>query len=117
LIDNALKYTPEKRCIFVSVTRTAGNAVLSVSDTGAGFTEEERRHLFDRFYRANGDTAKRAPGSGLGLSIARAIVLAYDGEIYAESEGLGLGSRFTVMLAIAESHVATADVEEASHVD
>jgi signal transduction histidine kinase len=109
LIDNALKYTLEGGRISVSFTRTATNAVLSVSDTGAGFTEEERRHLFDRFYRANGDAATQAPGSGLGLSIAKAIVLAYDGEIDAESEGPGRGSRFTVTFAVTESRVAIAD--------
>lgn len=94
LVDNALKYTPRCGHVRISLANTKTGAVLSVSDTGAGFGSKERPQLFDRFYRANDDSV----GSGLGLSIVHAIVTGYRGTVEAESEGPGTGSRFTVSL-------------------
>lgn len=98
LIDNAIKYTGEGGRIRVSLEVRPNGAILSVSDTGVGFSEEHRARLFDRFFRANGGAEAQASGSGLGLSITKAIARAYGGDVRAESAGSGRGSRFTVVL-------------------
>lgn len=100
LVDNAIKYTPPGGSVRLSLSRKDETVALRVSDTGAGFTEEERHHLFDRFYRADTPLIQQARGSGLGLSIARALVEAYGGQITASSDGPGAGSLFEVMLPL-----------------
>ena len=72
-------------------------AYLSVNDTGAGIAAEEQPHIFDRFYRA--DPARSRGGTGLGLALARSIVLAHGGQISVESR-VGHGSCFTVRLPL-----------------
>jgi signal transduction histidine kinase len=74
--------------------------VIRVSDTGEGIPSDVLSHIFDRFYQ--GDSARQEAGSesGLGLSIARSIVAMHEGELKAESEGLGKGSTFSIYLPI-----------------
>ena len=98
LIDNAIKYTPRKGTVNVTLRVEANEAVLTVTDTGIGFKKEEGPLLFDRFYRANTDTMKDTQGSGLGLSIVRAAAHAYGGSVSAYSEGPGTGSSFEVRI-------------------
>lgn len=100
LIDNALKYTPSGGRIAVEIHAEGEQAVLAVSDTGVGFTPEEATQLFDRFYRADKPEVQAHAGSGLGLSIVRAIVELYGGTLSAASEGPGRGSRFEVRLPL-----------------
>ena len=97
LLDNALKFTPggghvKVRVTTVNVPRTAE---LSVTDDGQGIPPDDLPHVFERFYR--GDGARRAPGAGLGLAIARRLVEAHDGSIRAET-GEHSGACFTVDL-------------------
>lgn len=96
LVENAVKYTKTGGVVRVRVERQAGRTVLSVTDTGIGFTDEQRAQLFDRFYRADVSEVKRSTGSGLGLSIVVAIVRAYGGTVSGMSEGPGTGSRFEI---------------------
>jgi len=70
LVDNAIRYTPEHGRVDLSVETSADAVVMAVTDSGPGITEEERSRIFDPFYRIPGN---EAPGSGLGLSIVRAI--------------------------------------------
>ena len=98
LIGNAIKYTPPKGTINVSLRMVANEAVLMVNDTGIGFYEEERTLLFDRFYRANVHAMGDIPGSGLGLSIVRAVAGMYGGSVSAHSDGHGMGSTFEVRI-------------------
>lgn len=95
LIDNALKFTPADGEVRVSLSTSASSLILSVSDTGIGMTTETTRRVFERFYRA--DESRHEPGFGLGLSLVRAIVNSYDGEIRCAS-ALGKGTTFTVEL-------------------
>lgn len=100
LIDNALKFTPEKGRVSVrlSTDREVGLAVLTVADSGVGISPSDLPHIFDRFYR--GDTAPRGRvvrGTGLGLSICQSIVEAHGGRITAES-ALGRGTKMMVYL-------------------
>lgn len=98
LLDNALKYTPPGGRVGCRLDMREGRLLLTVEDTGIGFTPDDAAHLFDRFYRADNPDVQAQPGSGLGLAIAQATVQAYDGTLTATSPGLGQGSRFVVSL-------------------
>ena len=96
LLDNAIKYTPAEGKVSVSLSVIGGKiATLAVSDTGAGISAGDLPRIFERFYR--GDRSRSEPGTGLGLSLARAIARAHGGDITVESR-LGEGSVFTVTL-------------------
>ncbi|HPQ42652.1 MAG TPA: ATP-binding protein [Syntrophales bacterium] len=96
LLDNAIKYTPSGGAVTIILEKQDDTAtVLKVCDTGTGIAEAERTHIFERFYR--GDESRSTEGTGLGLSLARAIARAHGGDIAVESEP-GKGSTFTVTL-------------------
>jgi two-component system phosphate regulon sensor histidine kinase PhoR len=107
LIDNAIKYTPERGTVTVSLTTRPdeGRVAVMVQDTGIGILSQDLPRIFERFWRA--DRARRfqsgdgpgTGGTGLGLSIVKHIVEAHGGVVTAESE-LGQGSRFTVLLPL-----------------
>jgi two-component system OmpR family sensor kinase len=99
LIDNAVRYTPERGRVDVSVVAEAGSVVLAVRDTGPGVPEGERGRVFDRFYR--GERAEGATrGSGLGLAIVKRIAERHGAEIALgegiDGTGLGVTVRFPV---------------------
>lgn len=83
LLDNALKYTAAGDSVAVRCEERGGRVVLSVADTGCGIDPADRERVFERFYRA--DAARTTPGSGLGLSIARALVERAGGGIAIEA--------------------------------
>jgi len=83
LLDNAVKYTPQGGTIKLSAILTGSTVKVSVSDTGPGISPEHISSLFKRFYRA--DKSRSEPGSGLGLSLAQAIVHAHGGQISVHS--------------------------------
>ena len=94
LIGNAIKFTPEGGTIRVSARQQGHEIVVSVTDTGPGIPPEHLSKVFDRFWQAQ---AAGYTGSGLGLSIAKGIVEAHGGRIWAESEvGQGSSFRFTL---------------------
>lgn len=95
LLDNAVKYTPAGGSIDLQLTGSAGEVTLMVSDSGVGIDEDAMPHVFDRFYRS--DASRSTPGSGLGLSLAHAIVTAHYGRITVTSQP-NMGSRFLVAL-------------------
>jgi len=100
LVDNALKFTPSGGVISLSASVVNGEALVSVSDTGAGIPAESLALIFDRFYQADlsrGGGAKH--GAGLGLAIAQEIVQAHGGRIGVRSR-LGEGSTFDVFLPL-----------------
>ena len=96
LLDNALKHTPSGGDINIIARHPNPNfAEISITDTGPGIPAEQMRHVFERFYRADPSAGKA--GAGLGLAIARQIVLAHRGDIMAKSI-LGKGTEFVVRL-------------------
>jgi heavy metal sensor kinase len=95
LLDNAIKYTPRGGQVGLTARRDGEQAVLVVSDTGAGIPPEDQPRIFDRLFR--GDRSRSERGLGLGLSLVRAIVQAHDGGVAVESLP-GAGSTFTVRL-------------------
>jgi signal transduction histidine kinase len=99
LIGNALKYTPGGGQVSVAVTANDGHLRVEVSDTGIGMSDEDRAHVFEKFYRAKDARVAKITGSGLGLAIAREVVRMHGGDITVESE-LNRGSTFTLVLPI-----------------
>jgi two-component system OmpR family sensor kinase len=98
LVDNALRYTPEGGAVSISTSRdTPATAQIAVSDTGPGIAPQDQAHIFDRFYRADPSRARSNGNTGLGLAIARAIVLAHGGTIGVQSQP-GIGARFIITL-------------------
>jgi PAS domain S-box-containing protein len=96
LVENAAKYSPPGAPIAIEVGCLGEGVVFAVRDQGTGLTDEEKSHLFERFYRSP-RVKHRTPGTGLGLAICREIVQAHEGTIWAESmEGEGSVFRFTL---------------------
>jgi PAS domain S-box-containing protein len=95
LVGNAVKFTPDGGTITVRAAPEGGILRFSVTDTGPGISADELPHVFDRYYQAQ---RRNRDGIGLGLSIARGIVEAHGGRIWAESEE-GKGSTFSFTLA------------------
>jgi len=105
LLTNALRYTPAPGRIALAV-RAEGDAVrFAVTDSGVGIAPEQLAHVFERFYRVDKSRSRALGGSGIGLTIARALVEAMGGRIRAESAGLGRGSTFVVTLPAARDAV------------
>ncbi|HKK44921.1 MAG TPA: ATP-binding protein [Balneolaceae bacterium] len=103
LLENAFKYTPAGGRVELKLRRSSGKVVLHLKDTGIGFEEETKKHLFERFFRGNDTAVQDQPGSGLGLSVVKAIVDMYGGKIRAYSEGTDKGSTFVVELPLADN--------------
>jgi two-component system, OmpR family, sensor histidine kinase SenX3 len=100
LVDNAIKYSGPEVQVDVELERTdAARTTLRVRDHGVGISPSERKRIFKRFYRVPG--TMRIKGTGLGLFIVRSVVARHGGKVFAESEGPGHGSTFTVHLPIA----------------
>ncbi len=97
LVGNAVKFTPEGGRIAVVLRVEDAGAVIEVSDTGIGIPADEQELLFTRFFRSSNAQARAIPGSGLGLSIARAIVEMHGGDVTVESRA-GSGTTFRVRL-------------------
>ena len=102
LLSNAARHSHEASAIGVSAVREGYHVAVSVTDDGRGIAAERLPHLFRKFSRLEGEERGRdIAGSGLGLAICRGIVEAHGGRIRAESDGLGLGSRFTFTVPVA----------------
>ncbi len=112
LLSNAARHSPESSTIRVAAIREDIKVAVSVADDGVGVPAERLPHLFRRFYRLDGEDRGRVHGnSGLGLAICRGIVEAHGGRIWAESDGEGLGARFTFTLPVVEGAVIGGTVQ------
>ena len=99
LLDNAVKYSDGEVLITAEVSAIDERRVaVRISDRGIGIPRAELKRIFKRFYRAPGHFMKRFKGTGLGLFIVRSIVKKHGGRAFAESEGEGRGSTFTIQL-------------------
>ena len=103
LLSNALRYTPPGGTVSVSVEAHDGFVRFVVADTGSGIPADHLPHIFDRFYRVDRARTRALGGSGIGLSIAKALVEAQNGAIRAESPGPDQGSTFWFTLPVANS--------------
>lgn len=104
-MDNAVKYTPDGGEIEVKALRDGSNAVISIRDTGIGIPKEDLRHIFDRFYRSDKSRTKEKGGYGLGLAIAKIIILGHGGEIRVRSK-IGEGTEFQIFFRVLNGFVS-----------
>ena len=95
LIDNAVKFSPDKGKIKLKLRRTDDHTVFQIIDNGCGMSEDMRLHIFDRFYQ--GDLAHTTEGNGIGLTVVDKIVRLHKGQITVNSEE-GIGATFLVTL-------------------
>ena len=103
LLSNAAKHSSESSVIRISAVREDVHVAVSVADEGRGIPSERLPYLFRKFTRTDGDDlGSGVAGSGLGLAICKGIVEAHGGRIWAESEGLGMGARFTFTIPTVE---------------
>lgn len=98
LLENAVKYSPNRIAITIEILDEAGDLLLRVTDKGQGIPQGELKRIFRRFYRVNARLRQRVKGTGLGLFIVRGIAQRHGGRAYATSEGEGLGATVTMRL-------------------
>lgn len=97
VIDNAIKYTPNKKLIYISLRKSMDEAVMEVKDAGVGIPKNDLEHVFERFYR--GSKTAKTVGSGLGLAIAQGIINAHKGNIKIDSL-VGKGTTVKITLPL-----------------
>jgi signal transduction histidine kinase len=99
LVNNALKYSQDRKFIGVNLYRDNGSVKLEVVDQGIGIPHQEQQKIFEKFYRVGDPLVHNTKGSGLGLSLVRHIVHAHGGEVAVDSTP-GQGSKFTIVLPV-----------------
>lgn len=99
LLSNGLKYTPEGGQVAVSWKRDETHAVIQVRDNGVGISRENRKRIFERFFRVDRARTREIGGTGLGLAIVKHMATTFDGEISVESE-VGKGSTFSLRIPL-----------------
>ena len=111
LLGNALRYTPKGGAVSITAhlandtgdgaSDGNGGIVFGVMDSGAGIAPEHLPHVFERFFRVDKARSRTLGGSGIGLTIAKALIEAQGGRIWAKSDGLGHGATFSFVLPVA----------------
>jgi signal transduction histidine kinase len=99
LVNNALKYSQDRKFIGVNLYRKNGSVKLEVVDHGIGIPSQEQDRIFEKFYRVGDPLVHNTKGSGLGLSLVRHIVKAHGGDVSVDSTP-GEGSTFTITLPV-----------------
>ena len=99
LLDNAVKYSTDRKEIIVSLSPTTEAVEIGIQDFGMGLSEEDKKKVFSRFYRVDKARSRERGGNGLGLSIAKELIEGYNGKISVTSR-LNQGSQFKVKLPI-----------------
>lgn len=100
LLGNALQYTPSGGKVTIQSYHEENQIITHIQDTGIGIHSNERLRIFERFYRIDKSRARHSGGNGIGLTIARHLILAHGGTIRVESSGLGYGSTFIFTLPL-----------------
>ncbi|HDR7573848.1 TPA: ATP-binding protein, partial [Bacillus mobilis] len=97
LIHNSIKFTPSGGTITIHLQKHEKFVEIRICDTGIGITEEQKQHIFERFYKADSSRNRTYGGSGLGLAIVKKVLDLHQGEIKVESEE-GKGTEFIVCI-------------------
>jgi histidine kinase len=100
LLGNALQYTPSDGQVTLRCWHDQRQLFVEVRDTGIGVSPEHLPHVFERFYRVDKSRSRAGGGSGIGLTIARHLVTAHGGHMWANSPGLDKGSTFGFSLPL-----------------
>ncbi len=101
LLDNALRHTGSAGVVTIAATRHHDRCRIVVTDNGGGFDPAKADQLFERFYRGDSSRTANGAGSGIGLTIAKAIIQAHHGQLLGHSGGPGTGARFEIILPVA----------------
>ncbi len=101
LLDNAVKYSPDRTTVRVNVSQEQGRVAIAVRDEGVGIPPAEREAIFQKFIRGTSSDRRGTKGTGIGLAMVKHIVEAHGGEVQLES-AVGQGSRFTILLPVEE---------------
>ena len=112
LLNNAVKFSAADQQIDVELRRGEGEVVLAVTDRGSGIPADELQRIFERYYRGK-NQRDAVSGEGIGLAVAREIVIAHGGRIWAASDGPGKGSTLFVALPIVQPETVAQPVESA----
>ena len=110
ILSNAFKYTPQNGKVFFNLQHTENQLTISIQDSGIGLTQDEIKHIFDRFYRVEGSEEK---GSGIGLALAKELVDLHNGTIEVQSKK-DEGSTFTFSLPYQSTIAKTKEVRPVS---
>lgn len=113
LVSNAIKHTQEGGCIQISCTDMKSSIVVSVKDNGEGIPDEKKPIIFDRFRQVNTSLTRSSEGTGIGLSLTKALVELLRGRIWFES-ALGVGSEFIVELPVLQMAEPSQPIEQLS---
>ncbi|MFH1347097.1 MAG: ATP-binding protein [Candidatus Margulisiibacteriota bacterium] len=100
ILSNAVKFTPKHGTVKLEAQASDKEVTVKTSDTGTGLAKDQLEKIFDKFYQVDSSYTREQGGIGMGLTIAKEIVKAHGGKIWAESEGLGHGSTFIFTLPI-----------------
>lgn len=113
LLSNAVKFTPEGGSITIDVQINDDDEfVVSVTDTGIGINPENQEAIFDEFRQLDSSRSRQYEGTGLGLALTKRLVGLHGGRIWVESEGLGMGSKFSLTLPAIKPDVAARKITE-----
>jgi signal transduction histidine kinase len=99
LLDNAVKYSPDRTTVWVNVSQHDGRVAIAVRDEGVGIAPAQRDAIFKKFVRGTSSDGHAVKGTGIGLAMVKHIVEAHGGAIHVESE-VGRGSTFAILLPV-----------------
>ncbi len=123
LLSNAFKFTPPEEKITLELSRREEKAIISVTDTGTGISEEKLPYIFERFFTTPESKSKTIPGAGIGLSLTKRLVEIHKGTIEVEST-VGEGTKFTVSFPVdksaygpEETDVLNSDQDKFHHIE
>ena len=100
LLTNAIKFTPSKGKVVLSVARINSHVEIAVSDNGRGIAADFLPHVFERFRQADASTTRQSGGLGIGLALVKQLVEMHGGDVRGESAGLNQGATFTISLPV-----------------
>lgn len=103
ILVNAIEFTPNNDRILIDTVPKSDEIWIRISDSGVGIAQENLERIFEKFYQVENHMIRHHEGLGIGLSIAKALVTAHGGRIWAESPGVGNGSTFIIALPIVEN--------------
>ena len=101
VLDNAVKYSPQCKTVWIDASQLENHVAIKIRDQGIGISQEDRDHIFERFYRGSHQSYGKIRGSGLGLSLVQDVLSAQGGYMDFESR-IGYGSTFTLFLKISD---------------
>jgi PAS domain S-box-containing protein len=105
ILNNTAKYTPKEGTIRLRATHQGDEVEVTVEDNGQGIAPQLIGRIFNLFTQGSQGLERKGGGLGIGLAVARRLLLAHHGQIVAESDGVGRGSRFTIRLPVAQARL------------